>query len=74
MKEHVGDNAHGDSFRDGIHEGHSEDGDVGRDGFERIFPGDLGDLLHHQITDDDQGRSRRKGRDCQEQGGEEEGQ
>ena len=74
MKEHVGDNAHGDSFRDGIHEGHSEDGDVGRDGFERIFPGDLGDLLHHQITDDDQGRGRREGRDRQEQGREEEGQ
>lgn len=74
MKENIGDDSHGDSFRDGVHEGHCEDGNVGRDGFQRIVPGDLGNLLHHQVTDDDEGRSSRKGRDRQKERGEEEGQ
>ena len=74
MKENIGDDSHGDSLGDGVHKGHCEDGNVGRDGFQRIFPGDLGDLLHHQISDNDQGRSCREGRDRQEERGEEEGQ
>lgn len=74
MKEDIGDDSHGDSFRDGVHEGHGEDGDVGRNRFQRIQPGDLDDLLHHQITDYDQGRRCCEGRDGQKQRGEEEGQ
>ena len=74
MKENIGDDSHGDSLGDGVHEGHGEDRDVGRDGFQRIVPGDLGDLLHHQVSDDDEGRSCREGRDRQKERGEEEGQ
>ena len=74
MKENIGDDSHGDSLGDGVHKGHCEDGNVGRDGFQRIFPGDLGDLLHHQVSDDDEGRSCREGRDREEERGEEEGQ
>ena len=74
MKEDIGDDSHGDSLGDGVHKGHCEDGNVGRDGFQRIFPGDLDDLLHHQITDDDKGRSCREGRDRQKDRGEEESQ
>ena len=74
VKKDVGDDSHGDAFGDGVHERHCEDRDVSGDRLKRIFPADFDDLLHHQETDDDQGRSRREGRDRMEQGGEEQSQ
>ena len=74
MKKDVGDDSHGDAFGDGVHERHCEDRDVSGDRLKRIFPADFDDLLHHQETDDDQGRSRREGRDGKEEGREEQSQ
>ena len=66
---YVGNNSHGDTFGNTVHEWHCDDRDKARDRFCHVTEIDLGDRGQHQVTYDDQSRCCRKGRNCQEDRG-----
>ena len=63
---HVRDDAHCNTFGNTVHKGHCDNSDVAWDGFCKIIKVNLQDRGYQQETNDDQGRSRCKGRDGQE--------
>lgn len=70
IQQRPGDDADGDALRDAVRQGHGHDGQEGRDGIGRIVKVDLCHRAQHIEAHHDQGGSRRKGRDGQEQGAE----
>ena len=59
LDEDIGDEAGADARGDRVREGHEDDRQEGRDGDLEVVPVDVGDLLHHQEADEDEGRSGR---------------
>ena len=61
VHDHIRDHAHGDTFRDTVHEWHSNDADVSRNCFCVITEVDLGHGGHHHESNDHQSRSGSEG-------------
>ena len=66
VHDNIGDNSHGDSLGDAVEERHRDDAEECRDSFCRVIEIDLRYGADHVKAYNDQGRSRRKGRDCKE--------
>ena len=71
---YVCDNSHGDTFGNAVEERHCDDTYITWDRFGHVAEVNADDVAEHVQTNDDQCRSCGKGRDCQEDRGQEQGQ
>ena len=63
---YIGDNAHGDTFGNAVHERHCDDGDKAWNCLCHVTEINFCNRSQHQVTYNDQSRCCGKGRDCQE--------
>ena len=70
----LGNDADGDALRDAVGSGHGQNGEEGGNALAGVVEIDLDGRAHHVEAHDDQGRSRCKGRDGEEQRAEDGGQ